>query len=106
LAKKTNNIFVIKDKEFVVIELSKEDLGLVKSGDLKSLINEQLEKKNRYIAFDLKNIKTVNSSGLGILISCLKLVKDNKGALKLININEKIKKIFIITKLNLVFELD
>jgi anti-sigma B factor antagonist len=105
LAKKKNNIF-IQGKEFVVLELAKEDLELVNSNDLKALINEQLEKKIKAIAFDLKNVKTVNSSGLGILISCLKTVKDIKGTFKLINVNEKIKKIFIITKLNLVFELD
>lgn len=105
LAKKTNNI-VIKEKKFVVLELDKEDLGYVNSSDLKALINEQLDKKNKAIAFDLKNVITINSSGLGILISCLKLILDNDGSFKLINVNNKIKKIFIITKLNLVFELD
>lgn len=95
----------LEGEQFVSIVLSKDELGLIHSNDLKSLINEQLQKDNRKIVFDFINIDTINSSGLGILISCLKSIKDKKGTFKLINVNDKIKKIFTITKLNLVFDI-
>jgi len=102
--KKTNTIN-FNGSEFTVLELSKDELELIHSGDLKIATNEEI-KINKYIAFDLKNIQTINSSGLGILISCLKSIKENKGNLRLLNVNEKIKKIFSITKLYLIFDID
>jgi anti-sigma B factor antagonist len=104
LDRKIKNID-LEGEQFVSIVLSKDELGLIHSNDLKSLINEQLQKDNRKIVFDFINIDTINSSGLGILISCLKSIKDKKGTFKLINVNDKIKKIFTITKLNLVFDI-
>ena len=95
----------LEGEQFVSVVLSKDELGLIHSNDLKTLINEQLQKDNRKIVFDFSNIDTINSSGLGILISCLKSIKDKKGTFKLINVNDKIKKIFTITKLNLVFDI-
>jgi anti-sigma B factor antagonist len=87
------------------IELSKDDLELIHSGELKALVKKEIL-NNKNIALDLVNIGSVNSSGLGILISCLKLVKENQGNFRLLNVNDKIRKIFNITKLYLIFDLD
>lgn len=91
--------------KLTAIELSKDDLELIHSGELKALVNKEIL-NNKNIALDLINIGTVNSSGLGILISCLKLVKENQGNFRLLNVNDKIRKIFNITKLYLIFDLD
>ena len=104
MERKIKNI-ELDGEEFLSIELNKDDLGLIHSGDLKSLVNEQISKKNSKIMFDFVNIDNINSSGLGVLISCLKTIKDKNGKFKLVNVNDKIKKIFTITKLNLVFDL-
>jgi anti-anti-sigma factor len=53
----------------------------------------------------MKNINVINSSGLGVLISCLSKIKSRDGLLKLLNLNAKIFNIFKITKLNLVFDI-
>lgn len=51
-----------------------------------------------FYAIDLSEVNSINSSGLGILISCYKSVKDADGDLKLINANDKLLNIFKITK--------
>ena len=91
---------------YIVIEISEDELGLTSMNVLKEFINKEIEGDNKYIGIDLKNVNIINSSGLGILISLLKKIKAAGGNLKLLNANEKLLNIFKITKLNLVFEIE
>ena len=47
----------------------------------------------------------MNSSGLGILIGAVHVLKSNDGVLCLINVSDRIKNLLKITKLNTVFEI-
>jgi anti-sigma B factor antagonist len=91
---------------YSIIEIGEDELGLTSMNELKELVDTEIEKKSLFICIDLKKVKIINSSGLGILISILKKVKSNGGNLKLLNANEKLLNIFKITKLNLVFDLE
>jgi anti-sigma B factor antagonist len=91
--------------DYLKVIINKDDLELFNSNLLKERISKFITKQNN-IEFDLSNIESISSSGLGILISCLKLVKDKGLSLKLSNINSKIQNIFEITKLNLIFEIE
>jgi anti-sigma B factor antagonist len=101
---KTNKEF--ESQTYSVIEISEDELGLTSMNVLKEFINKEIEGNNKYIGIDLKNVNIINSSGLGILISLLKIIKAAGGNLKLLNANEKLLNIFKITKLNLVFEIE
>ena len=59
---------------------------------------------NNFI-IDLENVEWMNSSGLGILISTVTVLRNNNGSLRLINVSDKIKNLLKITKLNTVFTL-
>ena len=91
---------------YIIIEISEDELGLTSMNVLKEFVNKEIEGDNKYIGIDLKNVNIINSSGLGILISLLKKIKAAGGNLKLLNANEKLLNIFKITKLNLVFEIE
>ena len=93
-------------RNYIVIEISEDELGLTNMNILKEFVDKEIEGNNKYIGIDLKNVNIINSSGLGILISLLKKIKAAGGNLKLLNTNEKLLNIFKITKLNLVFEID
>ncbi len=87
-----------------VIELK----GNVMGGPDATTLNEQLHKlieagKNKVI-IDLKGVKFMNSSGLGMLIGGLTTMKNAGGELKIANASEKIESLLIITKLITVFE--
>jgi anti-sigma B factor antagonist len=101
----TKSNIEILNLQFTVIKIEEGELGLSDSKELKSSIENELVSGNTNIAIDLSNLSTINSIGLGILISCLKLVKTANGNFKLIKANEKIISILKITKLNLVFEI-
>lgn len=101
--KKTN--IKIESKDFVSFELNESEIGLTNLADLKDLIDKELSTGNVNIVIDLKNVTVINSSGLGILIGCMKRVKSANGIFKLLNPQEKISNLFKITKLNLVFDI-
>jgi anti-sigma B factor antagonist len=65
--------------------------GLVRDGFLK-------------IVLDVSKIKWINSSGLGALISALATVNNSGGDLRIANVTEKIKSLFMITQLIKVFK--
>ena len=97
---------LIDNQEYKLIAIKDDDLGLANSNDLKQTIESELTSGNRHIAFDLTELNSINSAGLGILIGILNKIKVNSGTLKLLNINERILSIFKITKLDLVFEIN
>lgn len=67
---------------------------------VKSLIADKVKK----IVIDLSKVKWVNSSGLGILMACMTTVKSAGGSLKISGATDKIKNLFIITKLITIFD--
>ncbi len=67
---------------------------------LKSLINDGVKK----VIIDLSKVKWVNSSGLGMLISCLTSVQNAGGELKISGATEKVNSLFMMTKLMTVFD--
>lgn len=62
---------------------------------VKSLIDDGI--KN--VVVDLKGVKWMNSSGLGVLMACHSSLSQAEGALALASVTEKVKSIFMITKL-------
>ncbi len=67
---------------------------------VKSLIKEDVKK----IVVDLSKVKWMNSSGLGTIMGCLSSLKTAEGELKLAGVTEKVKSLFIITKLITLFD--
>ncbi|MBN2103926.1 STAS domain-containing protein [bacterium] len=67
---------------------------------VKSLI-EQGRKK---VVIDLSHVAWMNSSGLGTMMGCLTSLKSAGGDLKLAGVTEKVKSLFMITKLITIFE--
>ncbi len=67
---------------------------------VKSLAADGLKK----VVIDLKNVKWMNSSGLGILMACMSSLQNANGKLKLASVTEKVRSVLMITKLIQIFE--
>jgi len=93
------------DKEFIVIYANNELFNLENQNYFKSFIEENLSKGFYNFEIDMKGVSIITSSGLGILISLLNKIKQKDGILNLVNLSEKIYKIFSITRLHLVFNI-
>lgn len=75
-----------------------EDTTLVHD-KLKALVQEGFKE----FVINLADVKWMNSSGLGVLMSCLTTVKSVEGGLKIANVTEKVESLLMITQLTKVF---
>jgi len=80
--------------------------NLISEYDNKDLLDEvtsNIELNGSKFVIDLSNLETLNSSGLGVLITILTKTRKAGGDAIITNISENIEKLLIITKLNTVF---
>ena len=89
----------------VTIVLNENNLGLNQFTLVNDAVKEEISNGIKAVNLDLSALNTINSAGLGILISCLKSAKNSNADLKLINCNDKILGILKLTKLDKVFDL-
>jgi anti-anti-sigma factor len=80
--------------EAVIKQLDQEIMGLVSEENLKNFL------------LDFSNVDFMSSSFLGLLVKLHKRVTEKKGQLKLCNIDKKIKKVFKITQLDKILNID
>ena len=56
------------------------------------------------IVIDLRNVRRIDSSGIGSLVRCNSSITANGGRVKLVGANETIRQVFNLTRLDRVFE--
>ena len=76
------------------------------SGDvqLREVINGLVEKGKKNILINMKEVTTIDSSGIGELVGCYTSVTNKGGKLKLLNLTKRIQDLLAITKLLTVFD--
>jgi len=96
----------IEEKESVVfISVNEERLDAHNSGDLKNQMLSLFEDGKNQLLIDLKDVRFVDSSGLGALVSGFKNASAHNGNLKLCNLQPQVKSMFELTRLHRVFEI-
>ncbi|MEQ9302903.1 MAG: STAS domain-containing protein [Marinoscillum sp.] len=94
--------------------LEGDKLKLVFNGDLigenngpelVELVNNTLSKGTRFCLIDISDVRYINSSGIGVLITILTKFRNKGGELFLIKPSEHVKKLLIITKLQAIFNI-
>lgn len=73
--------------------------------ELKQKVLEELEKGERKFVVDFEKTGYIDSSGLGVLVSLSKKVREQGGELRLANLNEDLKTLFELTKLDTLFQI-
>lgn len=89
----------------VVIHLNEERLDAHNSAELKVEFQRLFEGGNLSLLVDLKNVRFIDSSGLGALVSGFKNATSNQGTLKLSSLQPQVKSMFELTRLHRVFEI-
>ncbi len=82
------------------------ELDVSNCNELKVYLNELLEKEMLNITLDIKNLEYIDSTGLGVIISILKVLKSNEKEISIMNARDNIKKILNITGLDKIFNLE
>ncbi|HET9151718.1 MAG TPA: STAS domain-containing protein [Gemmatimonadales bacterium] len=71
--------------------------------DLKALVAQRLEKGERRFVLDFGETGYIDSSGLGALVTLARQVRDQGGDLRLGGLNEDLRTLFELTKLDTLF---
>lgn len=85
-----------KENGKATILLPAGDLVYEGVGELETLF-EALNDDGRYVILDLANTRYLSAKALGIIVFYMKLLRDKQRGLKLVHVNENIKKLFDIT---------
>ncbi|MFO3715553.1 STAS domain-containing protein [Anaerococcus cruorum] len=81
------------------------DLDVYSEDEFKSFIEEEID-PNKDITIDLKELDYLDSTGLGMFMNIYKMVNDNDKKIKVINAKDNIEKLFRITDLTDLFDME
>lgn len=81
------------------------DLDVYSEEDFKSFIDEKI-KTDKDVVFDLNDLDYLDSTGLGMFMIVYNMQKENGKSVKVINAKENIKKLFKITDLTALFDME
>jgi anti-sigma B factor antagonist len=91
--------------DVAILEISGKLLGGPPgSQEFKNKIYDLIDRNIKKVVVDLGEVKRMNSSGLGILISALTSLKNHDGTMRLASVGENMEGILVMTKLNTIFE--
>ena len=74
------------------------------SATLRDAMRDMVSKGQKKILLNLGEVSYIDSSGIGELVSGFTTVTNSGGALKLLNLNKRVKDLLQITKLYTVFD--
>lgn len=89
--------------DLLVINFAGDLIGEQSGPELMEVINDRINQQVLYAAIDISDIRYINSSGIGVLITILTKFRNKGGEVILVNPSEHVKKLLIITKLNAIF---
>lgn len=89
----------------MILEPEGKIMGGPEATELRNQLYELIAQNKKKVVIDLSNVEWMNSTGLGILISGMTSLRNNKGELKLTSVNKKVANLFEITKLAGVFDI-
>lgn len=73
------------------------------ASELRSGLDAQIQQGNTRLVIDLKDVDFLDSTGLGVLVARLKIVRNQNGWLRLVCTSDKVLRVFRITGLDKVF---
>ncbi len=94
----------VEKKDGVVVISLEGRMDVYKSLEVENEVNKYIDSGEKFIVFDLENVKYMSSSGIRVLIATLRRLKEMGGTVKLANLNPSVKKIFKLVELEDLFE--
>lgn len=73
--------------------------------ELKQKVLDELERGERRFLVDFSQTGYIDSSGLGVLVSLSKKIRESGGELRLASLNDDLKTLFELTKLDTLFQI-
>ncbi len=93
-----------KQSDVMVVEVEGQ-LIVGNRQELKQKVLDELEGGERKFLIDFTQTGYIDSSGLGVLVSLSKKIREQGGELRLANLNDDLKTLFELTKLDTLFHI-
>jgi anti-sigma B factor antagonist len=93
---------VTKEGDVTVVDVEGQ-LIVGNRQELKQRVLEELERGEETFVIDFANTGYIDSSGLGVLVSLSKKIREQGGELRLAGLNEDLRTLFELTKLDTLF---
>lgn len=85
-----------------VVRLENPRLDAVVADAVKTDVKELIDKGERFLIVDMAEVKFMDSSGLGALVGCLKMMGPG-GQMEIVNASPAVLKVLKLTRMNKVF---
>jgi len=99
------NLKTETNKKIAVVFVKEERLDAHNSPDLKAEMNRLFDSGSINLLIDLKEVRFIDSSGLGVLVSGFKNASTRHGSIKLSGLQTQVKSMFELTRLHRVFDI-
>jgi anti-sigma B factor antagonist len=88
----------------LILRISGDLIGEDKDTRLVEAVNEAVSHQVLTCVIDISQLRYINSSGIGVLITLLTKFRNKGGEVYLMNPSESVRKLLAITKLNAIFQ--
>lgn len=92
------------EEDYLIIRLVGDLIGEENGPEIVAEMESYNGKGNLRVIVDISEVRYINSSGIGVLITLLTKARNKGGELCLINPSESVRKLLIITKLQAIFK--
>lgn len=89
----------------VVVSLSGRFMTGTERAELRNVVQDMIDQGCRKVVLDLSSLHTINSTGIGSVVACYTMVKNNSGDLTLAGLSGRVKDCFTMTGLYKVMEI-
>ena len=91
-------------KGITVLDVSGEMYGGPENMELVDIVTELTKQKKLDLLINLRSVKWISSTGLGILVSARSRYAKEGGTMKLCHPNDRVLGILQVTRLNMIFD--
>lgn len=94
------------DNKNLIVEFLNKELDHHIASEVREKIDYVIQEKQiKNIVFDFKNMNFMDSSGIGVVIGRYKKISSEGGKVAVINLNSRVKKIFDLSGMNKIIEI-
>lgn len=92
-------------KSTLILRISGDMIGEDNGSQLLHAVNDVAGHKAHTCIIDISNLRYINSTGIGVLITILTKFRNKGGEVYLMRPSDNVKKLLAITKLNAIFHI-
>ena len=98
------SVEIVHSGRALVLKVLADSLETDNVAAFRSAITPMLDKSAHFV-IDLSDVELMDSTGLGSMLSCLRIVKSKGGSLRLCNLTPEVEQLFEMVMMDRVFEI-